>query len=135
MVCVVISYHYLTSTTLKQRWEGAWGSATLNLVQWHKKPRCEAVRDGFLPNDRLAELALFILNNLPATAPPTAHTPGSPGTSSDHASASSSPGPSVSQVPSPGGWLPLARRAERAAVVVLRPPRPKAALLQTVRIA
>ena len=30
MVCVVISYHYLTSTTLKQRWEGAWGSVTLN---------------------------------------------------------------------------------------------------------
>ena len=40
MVCVVISYHYLISTTLKQRWEGAWGSATLNLVQPNKKPRC-----------------------------------------------------------------------------------------------
>ena len=42
MVCVVISYHYLTSTTLKRRWEWAWGSATLNLVQPRKKPRCEA---------------------------------------------------------------------------------------------
>ena len=40
MVCVVISYHYLTSTTLKRRWGGAWGSATLNLVQPRKKPRC-----------------------------------------------------------------------------------------------
>ena len=41
MVCVVISYHYLTSTTLKQRWEGAWGSATLKPFQPSKKPRCE----------------------------------------------------------------------------------------------
>ena len=43
-VCVVISYHYLTSTTLKRRWEGAWGSATLNLVQPNKKPRCASRR-------------------------------------------------------------------------------------------
>ena len=46
MVCVVISYHYLTSTTLKRRWEWAWGSATLNLVQPNKKPRCDAHKFG-----------------------------------------------------------------------------------------
>ena len=44
-MCVVISYHDLTSTTLKRRWEGAWGSATLNLVQPNKKPRCASLRD------------------------------------------------------------------------------------------
>ena len=48
MVCVVISYHYLTSTTLKRRWEGAWGSATLKPFQPRKKPRCEGMFSGVL---------------------------------------------------------------------------------------
>ena len=46
MVCVVISYHYLTSTTLKRRWEGAWGSATLKGPERHKKLRCGGARGG-----------------------------------------------------------------------------------------
>ena len=41
MVRVVISYHYLTSTTLKRGWEGAWGSTTLKPLQPRKKPRCD----------------------------------------------------------------------------------------------
>ena len=90
-------------------WEQPPGTApfTAKAVTWYVSRA--VVRDGFIPDDRVAELALFVLNNLPAAAPPATHAPGSPGTSSDHASASPLPDPSAPQVPPPGGWLPLAQ--------------------------